>query len=94
MSGMIVYGRHVVVSADSVIPSGAVYIEGETVVDVGSYREITTGHKAGRTIGSAEALVISGLVNAHSHGKGLTEFQVGPAGRYPGDPEVAEFSAG
>ena len=77
MPGTIVYGRHLVVDADRVIPSGALYLEGETIVDVGTYAEITAAHGAGRTIGSAEALVIPGLVNAHSHGKGLTDFQRG-----------------
>jgi len=77
MPGTIVYGRHLVVDADRVIPSGALYIEGQTIADVGTYAEITAAHEAGRSIGSAEALVIPGLVNAHSHGKGLSDFQRG-----------------
>jgi 5-methylthioadenosine/S-adenosylhomocysteine deaminase len=77
MSTKIVYGKYLVVDANTVIPSGALYIDGDRVVDYGDYAEITRRYGADRTLGSSEMLVMPGLVNAHSHGKGLTDFQRG-----------------
>ena len=72
-----IYGKHVVVDADTVIPSGAVYIEDDTIIRVGPYDEIVPGGADCEKIGSFDHLVIPGLVNAHSHGKGITDFQRG-----------------
>jgi 5-methylthioadenosine/S-adenosylhomocysteine deaminase len=77
MSTTLVYGKHLVIDETTVIPSGALYIEGNTVIDYGSHREIMGRYRADRTLGSAETLIIPGLINAHSHGKGLTDFQRG-----------------
>jgi 5-methylthioadenosine/S-adenosylhomocysteine deaminase len=77
MPSTIVYGKYVVVDADTVIPSGALYLEGDRIIAAGSYAEIRARYRPDRTLGSAEALVIPGLVNAHGHGKGLTDFQRG-----------------
>ena len=77
MSSKLVYGKHLIADADTVIASGALYIEGDTVVDIGTYAELTRKYSADRILGSAETLIIPGLVNAHSHGKGLTDFQRG-----------------
>ena len=77
MSTKIVYGKYLVIDADTLISSGALYIENDTIVDYGTYEEITGKYRADKTLGSAETLIIPGLVNAHSHGKGLTDFQRG-----------------
>jgi 5-methylthioadenosine/S-adenosylhomocysteine deaminase len=77
MSSKLIYGKHVVIDEHTVIPSGALYIEKDRIVDYGPYGEITAKYTADQTLGSAETLVIPGLVNAHSHGKGLTDFQRG-----------------
>ncbi|MBN2553864.1 MAG: amidohydrolase family protein [Spirochaetales bacterium] len=77
MSSTLVYGKYLVADADTVITSGALYIEGNTIVDIGTYAELTRKYNADRILGSAETLIIPGLVNAHSHGKGLTDFQRG-----------------
>jgi 5-methylthioadenosine/S-adenosylhomocysteine deaminase len=73
----IVYGKYLIVDPDTVIPSGALFVDGDRVADYGEYARITRLYKADRTLGSSETLVIPGLVNAHSHGKGLTDFQRG-----------------
>jgi 5-methylthioadenosine/S-adenosylhomocysteine deaminase len=77
MSSKIVYGKYLVIDESTVIPSGALYVEGERIVDYGPYARISVQYKADRTLGSAETILIPGLVNAHSHGKGLTDFQRG-----------------
>ena len=77
MTSCIVYGKYLVVDADTVIPAGAVYIEGGRIVETGTHADIVSRRKTDRTIGGPEALVIPGLVNAHGHGKGITDFQRG-----------------
>jgi cytosine/adenosine deaminase-related metal-dependent hydrolase len=77
MSSTLIYGKHLVIDESTVLPSGALYIEEERIVDYGPYGELKERYSADRTLGSAETLIIPGLVNAHSHGKGLTDFQRG-----------------
>jgi 5-methylthioadenosine/S-adenosylhomocysteine deaminase len=77
MPTKLVYGKYLVIDENTVIPSGALYIEQDRIVDYGTYGEITEKYGADQTLGSAETLIIPGLVNAHSHGKGLTDFQRG-----------------
>jgi len=77
MKKKIVYGKYVVVDADTIIPSGAVYIENDSIVRVGLYDKIAQHGSGCEMIGSADHLVIPGLVNAHGHGKGITDFQRG-----------------
>ncbi len=77
MSTKIIHGKYLIINADTVIPSGALYIENDKIIDYGSHQEITSRYKADLTLGSSETLVMPGLVNAHSHGKGLTDFQRG-----------------
>lgn len=77
MSTKIVYGKYLVIDAHTVIPSGALYIEGDRIAHVGTYKEIMENQKADVIIGSSEHLVTPGFVNAHGHGKGITDFQRG-----------------
>jgi 5-methylthioadenosine/S-adenosylhomocysteine deaminase len=77
MSSKLIYGKYLVIDESTVIPSGALYIEEDRIVDYGPYGEITAKYTADQTLGSAGTLIIPGLVNAHSHGKGLTDFQRG-----------------
>ncbi len=77
MKKKIVYGKFLITAPGSYIESGAVYIEDDRVVDIGTYGEITSRHHADVVLGSQDHIVMPGFVNAHSHGKGLTDFQRG-----------------
>ena len=77
MSTKLIYGEYLVADAATVIPSGALFVEDDKIVDVGTYERISREHKAQTTLGSSETLILPGLVNAHSHGKGITDFQRG-----------------
>jgi len=77
MSTKLIYGKYLVTDAETVIPSGALFVEDDKIVDVGTHQRISREHKAQTTLGSSETLIIPGLVNAHSHGKGITDFQRG-----------------
>ena len=94
MPGTIVYGKTLVCDADTEIPSGALYLEGDTIREVGTWGELSARHPRARRVGDAEFLVVPGFVNAHSHGKGLTDFQRGDPGRHAGDLAAAPLPAG
>jgi cytosine/adenosine deaminase-related metal-dependent hydrolase len=77
MTSKILYGKYLVTDPDTIIPSGAVYIENDRVVETGTYADITTRRKADVLLGDRDALIIPGLINAHGHGKGISDFQRG-----------------
>jgi len=50
-----------------VIEDGAVAIEGDTIVAVGTRADIAPGARAARTIDASGALVTPGMINGHAH---------------------------
>jgi len=68
--GKLVRGRYVLSGScghRTVIRDGAVYIEGDTIRDVGKYRELSREYQPELELGSEDHLVMPGLVNAHHH---------------------------
>ncbi|MEM0449830.1 MAG: amidohydrolase family protein [Methanomassiliicoccales archaeon] len=59
------------------IRDGAVAIAGNTIADVGLYSILAEQYRGVEELGGDEFLLIPGLVNGHSHGRGLTDFQRG-----------------
>ena len=59
------------------IPRGAVAISGNLVEAVGPFDELMQRYPDARQIGGEQFLMIPGLINDHSHGKGLSDFQRG-----------------
>lgn len=55
----------------------ALFVNDDKIVDAGTHQRISRVLKAQTTLGSSETLIIPGLVNAHSHGKRITDFQRG-----------------
>ena len=98
MEASIVYGKYLIVDWETVVPDGAVYVENGRIADVGKYTDLKQRHTCDQEIGSPEHFVMPGFVNAHSHGKGITDFQRGHLDdtletwkfrSYPGvDPEL------
>ena len=62
---------------DGVVADGAVLVEGNDIVEVGRYRDIKKQYPTASVIGSRRFWVLPGFVNAHQHGKGLSNFQLG-----------------
>lgn len=60
-----------------VIEDGALFIRGDEIVEVGSDREIRRKYSADEIIGGNDYVMLPGLVNSHSHGRGLTCLQLG-----------------
>ncbi|HEY2918006.1 MAG TPA: hypothetical protein VGK77_03315 [Candidatus Binatia bacterium] len=63
--------------SDGIIEDGAVYVSGKNIVEVGPYKDLKPQYPTAAIVGSPHFWVMPGFVNAHQHGKGLTNFQLG-----------------
>jgi len=63
---LILRSKYVIPSAGTEIENGAVAIDGATVVGVGEYGAVSRAH-SGEVRDFGEAVIIPGLVNAHTH---------------------------
>jgi cytosine/adenosine deaminase-related metal-dependent hydrolase len=59
------------------IKDGAVYIEGDQIIDVGKHDEISNNYCCDVEIGSNNHVLMPGFVNSHSHGRGFSPLRVG-----------------
>ena len=60
----------------TIIEDGAVFQRDGVIVDIGAHEALAARHRADTVIGSADDVVIPGLVNSHHH-IGLTPIQLG-----------------
>jgi cytosine/adenosine deaminase-related metal-dependent hydrolase len=60
-----------------VIPQGAVAITGGIVVQTGSFATLAPKYPGAPILGDGTQLLLPGLVDAHSHGRGLSPIQKG-----------------
>ena len=81
MTAKILRGGAVVCDArqpgGAVISDGAVAVQGDTITHVGSFDEVRAHVSDAEVIGTAQHVVIPGLINTHHHGWGVTPFQLG-----------------
>jgi len=70
-------GRYLVPDArqKKVIADGAIAIAGGRVADSGSFAEVRSRHPQARVLGNGRQLLMPGLIDAHSHGRGLSPIQ-------------------
>ncbi|MCC6710664.1 MAG: amidohydrolase family protein [Gammaproteobacteria bacterium] len=74
----IVYAGQLVAAHDQpAVSGGAVAIGGELIHDIGTLDELSAKYPGAQKIGGSQFLLIPGLINAHTHGKGLSDFQRG-----------------
>jgi 5-methylthioadenosine/S-adenosylhomocysteine deaminase len=74
-----------IVRAGTVVPAhdqaaiidGAVAVAGDAIAAVGPWAEISAQYPQAETIGGPDDLLLPGLINGHSHGRGLSDFQRG-----------------
>ncbi|MBW1714140.1 MAG: amidohydrolase family protein [Deltaproteobacteria bacterium] len=59
------------------IDNGAAAVRGELIEAVGDFQELQARFPGAEVMGGEEYLLIPGLINGHSHGRGLTDFQRG-----------------
>ncbi|MFO7849803.1 MAG: amidohydrolase family protein [Spirochaetia bacterium] len=77
MDEKLVYGKYVIIDPDTYIESGAVLVRSGRVVETGKYSDLRKDHPEAEEIGSESHMVLPGFIDAHDHGKGLTDFQRG-----------------
>src|ERR1022692_535244 len=74
----LVYAGQLVAAHDQpAVSGGAVAIAGELIHDIGTLDELSAKYPGAQKIGGSQFLLIHGLINAHTHGKGLSDFQRG-----------------
>jgi cytosine/adenosine deaminase-related metal-dependent hydrolase len=81
MASSLIRGKYVICKVISrteaeVIEDGALFQRDGTIVDIGRYRDLAAKYQPDDVFGSAEHVVMPGLVNSHHH-VGLTPFQLG-----------------
>jgi 5-methylthioadenosine/S-adenosylhomocysteine deaminase len=79
--GKLVYGGWLVrrwdAKARSIVEDGALYTQDGKIVAIDTYDTLRKRYPHAVTTGHASYIVGPGFVNAHSHGKGLSTFQMG-----------------
>lgn len=66
---LLVKGKYVLTmdKKHGIIPNGAVFIESDKILDVGSSKQIESSYDAGETIDAKEGVIMPGLVCSHNH---------------------------
>jgi cytosine/adenosine deaminase-related metal-dependent hydrolase len=82
MGTKIIWGKFLIKNdgsdpAGGIIENGALFVQGDEIFDLGTYKEIRKKYSADEIIGNSDQVILPGLVNGHYHGKGLTCFQLG-----------------
>lgn len=70
-------GQLVAAHDQPALADGAVAIAGETIAEIGRFAALSAKYPDAERIGGDRFLLIPGLINAHTHGKGLSDFQRG-----------------
>ena len=58
-----------------VINDGAVYIEGNKIIAAGAFADLQKAHPEAEVCGNSHSAVLPGIIDAHSHGSGLSHVQ-------------------
>ena len=79
--GTIVRGKYLITDATlkekGIVPNGAVYIDKGKIVSVDSFDDIRQKYPEAKIVGSGQELVMPGIIDAHSHGRGISPIQKG-----------------
>ena len=59
------------------LDDSAVYVQNDTIKEIGKYQEIIQKYPDAPVKGNGKQILMPGLIDAHSHGSGLTPFQRG-----------------
>src|SRR5437867_3623022 len=83
---LLVRGRYVITDAGArdagVLTDSAVLVSGTRIAAVGDWRTLRRKHPRARAVGDGTQLLMPGLVDAHSHGRGLSPIQKGVLNDY------------
>lgn len=82
----ILKGKYVYTSYDAdnagLLRDGAVYFDGQTIREVGGAAELCRKYPEATVLGGDDYAVLPGLIDAHTHGSGLSYVQRGPGFDY------------
>jgi 5-methylthioadenosine/S-adenosylhomocysteine deaminase len=83
---LLVKGRYVLTmdAKHKIITDGAVVVENDKIVDVGSSKKIESAYDASEVIQVENGVVMPGLVNSHNHMYGILSHGI-PATNAPSD---------
>jgi cytosine/adenosine deaminase-related metal-dependent hydrolase len=74
----LIKGKYVIPDYDqNPIEDGCVVVDGDMIIEVGKHEDLKRRYQGIEEIGDETQLIIPGLVNAHSHGRGGSDFQRG-----------------
>jgi cytosine/adenosine deaminase-related metal-dependent hydrolase len=83
MIELLMRGKYVLtdprLKSNGVLKDGAIAIAGGRVESVGAYAELHRRASEARVLGDGTQLLMPGLVDAHSHGRGMSPIQKGVA---------------
>jgi 5-methylthioadenosine/S-adenosylhomocysteine deaminase len=77
---LLLRGRHVLCDPskeDGWLDDGAVAVVGERISETGSFADLKAKHPDAGVIGDGTQILMPGLIDAHTHGYGLTRIQAG-----------------
>ncbi len=77
MNGTIVHGGHLIIDSRTSLKDGAVFYRDDRIVETGLYGTLAEAYPGADRLGGDGYIVMPGFINAHSHGKGITDFQRG-----------------
>src|SRR4051812_24099532 len=60
-----------------VLKNGAIAIKGDRIAAVGAFEELQRANPGAKVLGNGRQLLMPGLVDAHSHGRGMSPIQKG-----------------
>ena len=62
---------------NGILTDGAVLVDGEKIAEVGSYSDLKQRFPQAEELGGEKDLVMPGVIDAHTHGRGLSYIQKG-----------------
>jgi 5-methylthioadenosine/S-adenosylhomocysteine deaminase len=79
--GKLIYGGQLIrrwsASGSPAIDQGALYEEDGRIVAIGTFDDLLRRYPMAHQIGGPDYVVMPGFVNSHSHGRGITTYQLG-----------------
>lgn len=83
MAELLMRGKYVLTDprrkAAGVLRDGAIAIDGGKIAAVGAFKTLREAHPQARVLGDGTQFLMPGLVDAHSHGRGMSPIQKGVA---------------
>ena len=77
----ILRGRYALTDArkkeQGVLKNGAIAIQGDRIAAVGTFEDLSRAHPNAKVLGNGRQFLMPGLVDAHSHGRGMSPIQKG-----------------